>query len=336
MVPPSRTGILLLQLGTPDAPTPGALRRYLRQFLSDVRVVDVARPVWWLILNLFVLPTRPARSARLYASVWTPDGSPLAVTTEAQARALEQRLASSAGEKPAPCVAVAMRYGRRSTTQAIEALKARGCDRFLAFPMYPQYASATTGSSLEEVMRVLAPQRVVAPLRIVPPYFTDAAYIDALVASARRAFVDWTPDHIVFSFHGIPQRYADLGDPYPRHCEATTRAFAAALDWPADRLTMSYQSLFGREEWLRPYTDETLKQLASRRFARLAIFCPGFVTDCLETLEEIGATGREQYHAAGGGDYRLVPCLNTDEIWVDGLAAIARRELAGWDDLQVR
>jgi ferrochelatase len=330
MPPRSRTGILILQLGTPDAPTPNALRRYLRQFLSDVRVVDLPRPLWWVILNLFVLTTRPARSAKLYASVWTPEGSPLAVTTEAQARALEARLAGSLGADH-PCVAVAMRYGNPSTEHAIGALRARGCDRFLAFPMYPQYASATTGSSLEETLRVISPERVVSPVRVVPPYFTDPAYIGALADSARRHFADWPPDHIVFSFHGIPKRYADLGDPYPQHCEATTRAFADALGWPLDRLTMSYQSLFGREEWLRPYTDETLKQLAGRGFERLAVFCPGFIADCLETLEEIGTAGKELYQHAGGGDYRLIPCLNVDDAWVDGMTTIVRRELAGWD-----
>lgn len=324
-----RIGILLLQLGTPDAPTAPALRRYLRQFLSDVRVVDTWRPLWWIILNLLVLPTRPARSAKLYASVWTDQGSPLAVTTARQARELETRLAAAMGSDH-PLVGVAMRYGNPSTAAAVAALRARGCDWFLAVPMYPQYASATTGSSLEEIMRLLAAERVVAPLRTVPPYPDDPAYIGALVDSARRHFADWVPDHIVLSFHGIPKRYAELGDPYPQHCEATTRAFANALGWPASKLTMSYQSLFGREEWLRPYTDQTLRELATRRFDRLAILCPGFLADCLETLEEIGATGKEQYRAAGGGDYRLIPCLNTDDAWMDGLASIVTRELGGW------
>jgi ferrochelatase len=181
------------------------------------------------------------------------------------------------------------------------------------------------------VYRLLASDRVVPPVRVVPPYFDDGAYIAALADSARRHFADWKPDHIVLSFHGIPKRYADLGDPYPRHCEATTRAFAAALDWPADRLTMSYQSLFGREEWLRPYTDQTLKHLATRGFERMAVFCPGFLADCLETIEEIGITGKEQYQRAGGGDYRLIPCLNVDDAWVEGMASITRRELAGWE-----
>ena len=329
MTSSDRTGILLLQLGTPDAPTPSALRRYLRQFLSDPRVVDTSPPLWWLVLNLIILPRRPRKSAKLYAAIWTPDGSPLAVTTQAQARALEASLARTMGPRH-PCVAVAMRYGSPSTAQALASLAARGCDRFLAFPMYPQYASATTGSSLEEVLRLVAPERVVPPLRVVPPYPDHPAYIQALVASARRHFADWMPDHIVLSYHGIPKRYADLGDPYPRHCEATTRAFANALGWPTDRLTMSYQSLFGREEWLRPYTDETLKALAGRGFTRLAVFCPGFVADCLETLEEIGATGREQYQHAGGGDYRLIPCLNVDEAWVEGMREIVSQELAGW------
>jgi ferrochelatase len=326
----SRTGILLLQLGTPDAPTPTALRRYLRQFLSDVRVVDTPRPIWWFVLNFIVLRTRPARSARLYESVWTPEGSPLLVTTRAQAQVLEGRLAESLDGGKAPRVAVAMRYGRPSTEDAIAQLEAAGCDRFLAFPMYPQYSSATTGSSLEEVMRCFSPRRVVPPVRVVPPYPDDPAYIDALVASARHHFRDWVPDHIVLSYHGIPKRYVELGDPYPEHCRATTRAFAHALGWPEDRLTMSYQSLFGKEEWLRPYTDQTLQQLATRGFERLAVFCPGFLADCLETLEEIGATNRELYHAAGGRDYRLIPCLNTDDAWIEGMTRIVTRELQGW------
>jgi ferrochelatase len=224
-----------------------------------------------------------------------------------------------------------MRYGNPSVASAVEHLLASGCDRLLAFPLYPQYASATTGSSLEEVFRVVMPKRVVPAVRVVPPYPDEPAYIDALVDSARRHFAAWVPDHIVFSFHGIPKRYADLGDPYPEHCAATTRAFSAAFGWPAEKMTMSYQSLFGREEWLRPYTDETLKELAGRKFERLAVFCPGFVSDCLETLEEIGTLGKEQYHSAGGGDYRLIPCLNVDEAWVRGMTSIATRELQGWD-----
>lgn len=326
----ARTGILLLQLGTPDAPTPPALRRYLRQFLSDVRVVDTPRPLWWLVLHGIVLRTRPAKSAHLYQSIWTADGSPLLVTTQAQARALEGRLAATSGSGH-PRVAVAMRYGRPSTADALAELEAAGCERFLAVPMYPQYASATTGSSLEELFRCLSTRRVVPPIRVVPPYADDPHYIGALVASARRHFSDWRPDHIVLSYHGIPRRYAELGDPYPRHCEATTEAFARALGWPREQLTMSYQSRFGREEWLRPYTDETLRVLATRRIERLAVLCPGFLADCLETLEEIGTAGRELYRQAGGGDYRLIPCLNTEAEWIDAMTAIVRRELAGWD-----
>ena len=172
---------------------------------------------------------------------------------------------------------------------------------------------------------------MVPPVRVVPPYPDDPAYIGPLVASARRHFRDWLPDHIILSYHGIPKRYAALGDPYPRHCEATTEAFAEALGWPRERLTMSYQSLFGREEWLKPYTDVTLRELATRGFDRLAVFCRGFLADCLETIEEIGTTNRELYHHAGGGDYRLIPCLNTDDEWIDGMARLVRRELAGWD-----
>lgn len=321
-------GVLLMQLGTPDAPTPSALRTYLRQFLSDRRVVDVSRPLWWLILNGIVLPTRPARSAKLYQKVWTPEGSPLALTTAAQAAGLADELQALTGCSVP--VEVAMRYGRPSTADALRRLLDRGCDRILAFPLYPQYASPTTGSSLEELFRIAGAMRVVPPVRVVPPYFDDPAYMDALVSSARRHFAEWEPDHIVLSFHGLPQRYASLGDPYPEHCRATAAAFATKLGWPADRLTLSFQSRFGREPWLQPYTDATLLELASRRIPRLAVLCPGFVTDCLETIEEIGLSGREAYHAAGGGEFRLIPCLNTDPAWLAGLGSIASRELAGW------
>lgn len=325
-----RVGIILLQLGTPDAPTPRALRRYLRQFLSDRRVVDLWRPLWWVVLNAAVLPRRPRRSAELYARIWTDRGSPLALTSEAQASALELALGDVLGREAAPEVVVGMRYGKPSVEQAVERLLAHGCDRILAFPMYPQYASATTGSSLEELMRVLAPRRVVPSVRVVPPYFDDPAYVDALVASAGTALGDWTPDHLVMSFHGIPQRYAALGDPYPQHCERTAAAFVERFQWPAERFTLSYQSLFGREEWLRPYTDHTLTQLASRRLERLAVMCPGFTADCLETLEEIGMTGRKAYQAAGGREYRLIPCLNVHPSWIEGMRTLVLRELAGW------
>ena len=328
MATQSRTGILLLQLGTPDAPTSGAVRRYLHEFLRDRRVVDLPRAQWLPILYLAVLPRRPGRSARLYKKVWTAEGSPLAVITQAQADGLASRLGADNDEVR---VAVGMRYGRPSISSAVDELVAAGCDRLVALPMFPQYASATTGSSLERVFDVLGRKRVVPSVRTVPPYFDAPEYIAALAASFRDALGEWQPDHVLVSFHGLPKRFADLGDPYPDHCRSTARALASVMDWPPDRLTVSFQSLFGREEWLKPYTDQTLRDLGARRISRLAVLCPGFTADCLETLEEMGMTNRELYKAAGGGEYRLVPCLNTHPAWIDAMAAIVRRELHGWE-----
>lgn len=325
----SRTGVVILQLGTPDAPTPSALRRYLRQFLSDRRVVDVWPPLWWFILNFAVLPRRPAKSAELYARVWTPEGSPLAITTEGQARGLATRFNATAGSSSIE-VAVGMRYGKPSVEQAITTLIDRGCDRLLLFPMYPQYSSATTGSSLEAAFEVLAKMRVVPPVRVVPPYYTDPGYVGALAESARRLFNDWRPDHFVVSFHGLPERYVELGDPYRDHCQKTTAALLEALEWPADRATLTFQSRFGKEPWLQPYTDETLRKLAARKLGRVAVICPGFTADCLETLEEIALSGGELYHQAGGGEYRVIPCLNLDAVWIEAMRKLAENELTGW------
>jgi ferrochelatase len=198
--------------------------------------------------------------------------------------------------------------------------------------MYPQYAGATTGSSVERFFDVVGRRRVVPAVRVAPPYFASPDYIDALASTSRDSLAGWTPDHVLISFHGVPKRHAELGDPYPEHCRATARALTAAMGWAADSVTVSFQSLFGREEWLRPYTDETLRTLAARRCSRLAVLCPGFTADCLETLEEMGMTNRELYHQAGGGEYRLLPCLNVQAPWIDALSSIVRRELQGWLD----
>ena len=320
--------MLLLQLGTPEAPTPAALRTYLREFLSDRRVIDLPRAQWLPILYGIVLRTRPAKSAALYAKVWTPQGSPLASTTYGQAEALGNWL-----ERTSPGqvnVTFGMRYGKPSISAAVDALLAAGCDRILAFPMYPQYAGATTGSSLERLFQYASGLRVVPSIRVVPPYFDDPAYITALSATVRSSLRAWTPDHIVLSFHGLPKRYAEEGDPYPDQCRETARLLAEREGWGPDRVTVSFQSRFGREEWLRPYTDETLLELARKKVDKLAVLCPGFTADCLETLEEIGITGKESYHAAGGGEYRLLPCLNVHPSWIEALAAITQRELGGW------
>ena len=322
-------GVVLLQLGTPESPTPRALRRYLRQFLSDRRVIDLSRLLWWPILYLIVLQTRPRKSAELYKKVWTPEGSPLLVTSRAQARALARAL-SNLGAGPVR-VTVGMRYGEPSIAHALEELTRAGVDRVLAFPMYPQYAGATTGSSLQELFERIETLRVVPSVRVVPPYYDDPAYIRALATVAREALGQFAapPTDILTSFHGLPKRYADEGDPYPAQCEATTRQLEAALQMPRGSLTLVYQSRFGREEWLQPYTDRTLEALG-RSHARVAILCPGFTADCLETLEEIRLRGREQFESTGGHDYLPIPCLNDHPVWLDAMTEIARRELQGW------
>jgi ferrochelatase len=324
-----RTGVILLQLGTPSAPTTAAVRRYLREFLSDRRVVDLPRALWWPILYTAVLTRRPPRSALLYQQVWTDKGSPLLVTTEAQAGGLEARLAAARGDRIP--VVVGMRYGEPSIRHAVGKLMTSGVDRILAFPMYPQYAGATTGSSLERLYEELASYRVVPPVRVVPPYHMDTAYIDALaeVARASIAAAPARPEHLVISFHGIPKRYVEEGDPYPVHCAETARLLIRALRWPEDKVTQSFQSRFGREEWLRPYTDEAFVRLGQAK-AGIAAMCPGFTADCLETIEEIGMTGRKSFLSAGGRSFHLIPCLNDAAPWIDAMAAIATRELAGW------
>jgi len=323
------TGVILLQLGTPDAPTTAAVRRYLREFLSDRRVIDLPRALWLPILYLLVLPRRPAQSAALYRKVWAPGGSPLLVTSEAQAAVLEQSLSGTAG-RPVPVV-VGMRYGQPSIQTAVERLAARGVDRILAFPMYPQYAGATTGSSLERLLDVVRGQRVVPSVRVVPPYFEAPSYIEAVATVAREAFAASaeTFDRVLLSFHGLPKRYATEGDPYPQQCEATAAALRPALADLAPHIDVVYQSRFGREEWLQPYTDVTLGELG-RRGERVAVMCPGFTADCLETLEEIGIRGAEQFHETGGRTYLRVPCINEHPSWLAAMHAIAVENLGGW------
>ena len=323
----SEIGILIVQVGTPDEPTVPALRRYLAEFLSDRRVVDLPRAVWLPILHLRVLRTRPQRSAQLYAKIWTAEGSPLAVITQRQAASLRQALADI---DPPPHVAVGMRYGKPSIEDALDQLRTVA-DRFLVVPMYPQYAGASTGSSLEHVYKLVGEWRQVPSVRTVPPYYADPHYLDALadVARSSLAACPWQPDRYMVSFHGLPQRYADQGDPYPRHCERTMEGVVERLGWPHERVILSYQSRGDREPFLRPYTDETLIELG-RQQARVAVICPGFVADCLETLEEINITGREQFRAAGGRDFHYIPCLNDSAAWIGGLAAIVRQQLAGW------
>jgi ferrochelatase len=319
-------GILLAQLGTPDAPTPRALRPYLREFLGDPRVIETNRLVWWFILNLFVLPRRPARSAALYKRVWTEKGSPLLIHTIEQAGALQEALGNEI------IVDFGMRYGNPAAPAVLDKLCERGVERLLVFPMFPQYCAATTASVYDAVFDHFKTRRVVPSIRFVPPYPTHPAYIGALaaVAKAELARLPWKPEKLLITFHGIPKRYIDKGDPYQAQVGETACALVEALGLKPDEFVLSFQSRFGREEWLQPYTDETLVKLARSGVKRVAALCPGFTTDCLETIDEIGREGKHTFVEAGGEDLKLIPCLNSHPAWIDAMAKIAREELSGW------
>ncbi len=325
-----RIGVLLAQLGTPDAPTPAALRRYLRQFLSDRRVVERNRVLWWFVLRLLVLPRRPRQSAARYRRIWSRDGSPLLVISRSQARALEAELNRHEPERFK--VVLGMRYGSPSIASAVRELLGWGADRLLLFPLYPQYAGATTGSTYDEVFRQLSMLRFVPALRVVPPYYAHTAYIEALAQSVREAMTPLPrpPDKILISFHGLPQRHADRGDPYASHCEATARSLAARAGWENGTYLISYQSRSGREPWLQPYTDETLVGLARTGVRHVMVICPGFVADCLETVDEIGDVGLKQFRAAGGETLQLVGGLNDRPRWIAAMTEIALEQLQGW------
>lgn len=319
-------GVLVAQLGTPDAPTAEALRPYLRQFLSDRRVVDYNPLVWQTILHLIVLRRRPARSAALYRNIWTEQGSPLLVHSRAQVAGLQEQLGD--GYK----VVLGMRYGSPSIPSALAELKQAGIDRMLIFPMYPQFSSATTGSIYDAVNQAAMSQRTrnMPTLRFVPPYYDHPGYIHALKVTVEEAVSLSKPNKYLFSFHGIPQRYVDEGDPYRLHSEITAQRLAEALNLSPDRWTISFQSQFGREAWLQPYTDDMLHDLGESAVRSLAVACPGFTADCLETLDEVGREGAHQFSEAGGEDFKLVPCLNGHPVWLDAMADIVREESMGW------
>jgi ferrochelatase len=322
-------GVLVAHLGTPDAPTAPALRRYLREFLSDPRVIELPRWKWLPILHLFVLTRRPKASAALYRKIWTSAGSPLLVGTRTVAAALGEALARDLAEPPH--VAVGMRYGNPSMASALRELASRGCRRILLFPLYPQYSGTTTGSTFDAAFAELQTWRWVPELRTVACYHDDPGYVGALAASIRESWVQrGRARRLLLTFHGIPRRYFEAGDPYFCHCQKTARLVAEALGLAADDWLITFQSLFGKEEWLRPYTDETMRRLGEQRLESVDVLCPGFAVDCLETLEEIDGLNREIFQHAGGGDYRYIPCLNERPDHVAALVAIARRHLSGW------
>jgi ferrochelatase len=322
-IPAPKVGVLLINLGTPDAPEPGAVRRYLRQFLSDPRVVEIPQLIWQPILRGAILTTRPKKSAHAYRQIWTDEGSPLAVITARQARALDGAFG------PDVIVDHAMRYGNPAISDRIDALKAAGCERILIAPLYPQYCAATTATALDEAFGHLRRMRWLPAVRTLPPYHDDPAYIAALKASAEAglAALDFTPQAIVASFHGMPQRTLKLGDPYHCHCQKTARLLSEAL---GRDLIVAFQSRFGRAKWLEPATDRVLAGLPARGITKVAILAPGFAADCLETLEELAIRGRDTFLAAGGTDFIYLPCLNDGAPGIKMLRALIGRELEAW------
>ena len=330
MIPPihplvatPKIGVLLVNLGTPDAPTATAVRRYLKQFLSDRRVVEIPALLWQPILRGIILNTRPQKSAKAYAKVWTDQGSPLASFTIAQTQALAERMGGAVD------IRYAMRYGNPSVPDQLAAMKEAGCNRILIAPLYPQYSGATTGTVLDEAYASLTQMRWHPAIRTLPAYHDDPAYIGALKSSveASLASLDFTPDALVISFHGMPERTLHLGDPYHCHCQKTARLLSEAM---GRELVVSFQSRFGRAKWLEPATDITIERLAKEGRKKIAIFAPGFSVDCLETLEELAIQGREQFEEAGGTHIAYLPCLNDSIVGMYMLEALIRRELSGW------
>jgi ferrochelatase len=332
-------GVLLVNLGTPDAPQAPEVRRYLREFLSDPRVLDISPVGRWLLLNLIILPTRPARSAEAYRKVWGPDGSPLLV----HSKALTGRVRAAA---PEFVVELAMRYGNPSIAAGLAALRARGCERLVVFPLYPQYAASSTGSTVEAVYRTAAAEWNTPYITVVPPFYDDPGFIDAFAQVGAPVLAELAPDHVLYSFHGLPERHMHKSDVsgshclrrddccaaivaanrhcYRAQCYATARALTARLGLDPAATSVSFQSRLGRAVWIRPYTDIVLPELARRGVKRVAVFCPAFVADCLETLEEIGMRAEADFRAAGGEALRLVPSLNAHPAWVDAAVRLIR------------
>lgn len=325
MYPPD-IAVVLVNLGTPSAPTPMAVRTFLREFLSDRRVVAAPRLLWWLVLNLLILPFRPRRVAKLYASIWLPQGSPLRVYTEALAVKVNDTIAD-----PRIRVYAAMTYGEPSLADLLWKLEADGVNRVLILPLYPQFSATTNGAAVDIVARYLLASRRAPDIRIVRDYCDHPGYLDALAQSIRdfRA-AQGTAERLLFSFHGIPQLYADQGDPYPQCCETTARAVAARLGLADDGWEMAYQSRFGRLKWLTPYLEERLVALPRAGVKSVQVVCPGFAVDCLETLEEVAAQDREVFFHAGGTGYAYIPALNDAPAHAALLAALIRTHAAGW------
>ena len=329
---PAKTAVLLVNLGTPDAPTAQAVKTYLREFLGDPRVVEIPRPIWWLILNGIILNTRPKKSAAKYASIWLPEGSPLLVHTERQTTLLQGYLGERT--KGAPLlVEYAMRYGNPGIPEVLAKLRQQNCQRILLVPLYPQYAASTTATACDVVFGEMLRMRNLPALRVIKNFHDHPGYI---AASAQNIRDYWTlhgrPDKLVMSFHGLPRLMLDKGDPYHCECRKSARLIAEALELADDQYLVSFQSRLGRAEWLQPYTSATLKELGQKKTGRVDVVCPGFVADCLETLEEIAQEGKEDFLHAGGGEYHYIPCLNQRPDWIHALTDLVLDNLHGWLD----
>lgn len=327
-IPIPKVGVLLLNLGTPDATDYWSMRRYLSEFLSDRRVIEISRLIWQPILQGIILSTRPQRSGANYRRIWDNEAgdSPLRVIARRQALKLQERLGS------AVAVEIGMRYGNPSTKTAIERLKAQGCQKILLAPLYPQYSATTTATANDKAFDVLKTLRWQPAIRTLPPYFEDPAYIAALAQSIADgvAALDFTPDIVLTSYHGMPVKYLEKGDPYHCQCLKTTRLVREYLGWPKEKLMVTFQSRFGPAQWLQPYTDETLEALPAQGKKRVAVVAPAFSVDCIETLEELAITGKEQFEHAGGERYAYIPCLNDSDGGMTMLESVVRKELSGW------
>ena len=316
-------GVLLVNLGTPDEASPAAVKRFLSEFLHDQRVVDMSRWLWCPILHGVILPIRSPKVAKLYQSVWMDDGSPLMVYSRRQQQQLAEVL-----QVP---VELGMTYGNPSLASGLESLKQQGCHKVLVLPLYPQYSQTTTAAVFDKVAKVLKSHPEIPELRLVHNYFDHPEYIGALAESVTEFWDSHgKPDYLLCSYHGIPKRYADNGDPYPQHCNGTTALLAEKLGLPREQMSMSYQSIFGREEWLKPYTEQTISELAQKGIKRLDVMCPAFSVDCLETLEEIAEQCRETFIEAGGKEFNLIPCLNDNPAHIAMMAQLVRQNTQGW------
>jgi len=328
-IPPRRIGVLLVNLGTPDATDYWSMRRYLAEFLADRRVIEENRFKWWLILNLIILSVRPARKGRDYDKIWNRelDESPLKTITRAQAAKLGKAMKAKRVR-----VDWAMRYGNPSIPSRLDAMQKAGCDRILVIPLYPQYAAATTATVCDKVFQVLETMRWQPALRVAPAWFDDPVYIGALAESlkASLARLPFKPDVVLASFHGMPEEYLEKGDPYYCQCAKTARLLREKLKLPASKLLLTFQSRFGNAEWLKPYTDATVRSLAERGVRNIAVITPGFAADCLETLEEIAMENAGIFKAAGGENFAAIPCLNDSALGMKVIRTVAERELKGW------